>query len=53
MGSGVLGEAINAIRDWSMAAAKQSRGPHAGETFGSLVFNDSVQQQRLPAPSTS
>jgi glutamine synthetase len=50
MGSGVLGEAISAMRAWSMAAAKQSRGPHASETFGSLVFNDTVQQQRLPAP---
>src|ERR1700758_1648048 len=49
MGSGVLGEAISAIRDWSLAEVKQSRGPHASETFGSLVFNDQVQQQRLPA----
>jgi len=49
MGSGVLGEAISAIRDWSLAEAKQPRGPHASETFGSLVFNDHVQQQRLPA----
>ncbi len=48
MGSGVLGEAISAIRDWSLAEAKQPRGPHASETFGSLVFNDHVQQQRLP-----
>ena len=48
MGSGVLGEAISAIRDWSLTEAKQPRGPHASETFGSLVFNDHVQQQRLP-----
>jgi glutamine synthetase len=48
MGSGVLGEAISAIREWSLAEAKQPRGPHASETFGSLVFNDAVQQQRLP-----
>ena len=48
MGSGVLGGAISAIRDWSQAEAKQPRGPHASETFGSLVFNDLVQQQRLP-----
>ncbi len=50
MGSGVLGEAISAIRDWSAAGEKQPLGPHASETFGSLVFNDHVQQQRLPAP---
>src|SRR5207244_3495789 len=49
MGSAVLGEAISAIRDWSVTDAKQPRGPHATETFGSLVFNDSVQQQRLPS----
>jgi glutamine synthetase len=48
MGSAVLGEAINAIRDWSLTESKQPRGPHASETFGSLVFNDAVQQQRLP-----
>jgi glutamine synthetase len=49
MGSGVLEGAITAIRGWSEAEAKQPRGPHASETFGSLVFNDLVQQQRLPA----
>jgi glutamine synthetase len=47
MGSTALIEAIGAIRDWSMAGAKQPTGPHASETFGSLVFNDHVQQQRL------
>jgi glutamine synthetase len=49
MGSAVLGEAISAIRDWSVTEAKQSRGPHATETFGSLVFNDQTQQARLPS----
>jgi glutamine synthetase len=49
MGSAVLGEAISAIRDWSVTEAKASRGPHATETFGSLVFGDRAQQQRLPA----
>src|SRR5437868_10344786 len=49
MSAGVLGEAISAIRDWSASQATKPRGPHAGETFGSLVFNDQVQQQRLPA----
>jgi glutamine synthetase len=49
MGSAVLGEAINAIRDWSMNNPKGATGgPHATETFGSLVFNDTVQQARLP-----
>jgi glutamine synthetase len=48
MSSGVLEGAISAIRDWSVSEAKQARGPHASETFGSLVFNDQVQQQRLP-----
>jgi glutamine synthetase len=47
MGSAVLGEAIGAIRDWSVAETKEARG--ARETaFGSLVFNDEVQQTRLP-----
>ncbi len=49
MGSAVLGEAIHAIRDWSISDGKESPGPHAFEMFGSLVFNDQVQQQRLPA----
>src|SRR3954469_24663296 len=49
MGSAVLGEAISAIRDWSVKAPRGATGgPHAAETFGSLVFNDSVQQARLP-----
>src|SRR5207249_732271 len=50
MGSAVLGEAISAIRDWSVKEANESRGPHATETFGSLVFNDEAQQKRLPTP---
>ena len=50
MGSAVLGEAISAIRDWSMMQEGGPRGPHAAEVFGSLVFNDEVQQTRLPAP---
>src|SRR4249919_188993 len=50
MGSAILGEAISAIRDWSVAEAKGTRGPRAAEAFGSLVFNDEVQQTRLPKP---
>jgi glutamine synthetase len=50
MGSAVLGEAISAIRDWSVTEAKEPRGPRSNEAFGSLVFNDEVQQARLPKP---
>ena len=50
MGSAVLGEAISAIRDWSVTEAKEGRAPRATEAFGSLVFNDAVQQTRLPKP---
>jgi len=50
MGSAVLGDAISAIRDWSVTNSKESR--EARETaFGSLVFNDEVQQARLPKPT--
>ena len=50
MSSGVLREAISAIRDWSVTEGKEPRGAHAAEAFGSLVFNDEVQQKRLPTP---
>jgi glutamine synthetase len=50
MGSRVLGEAISAIRDWSDTEAKEPRNGRASEGFGSLVFNDEVQQTRLPKP---
>src|SRR5438067_1405232 len=50
MGSAVLGEAISSIRDWSVTEAKEPRSPRATEAFGSLVFNDEVQQTRLPKP---
>src|SRR5438093_12625107 len=50
MGSTVLGEAISAIRDWSVTEAKEPRAARAMEAFGSLVFNDEVQQTRLPKP---
>jgi glutamine synthetase len=48
MGSAVLGEAISAIRDWSVATEKEPATGRAGEAFGSLVFNDAEQQKRLP-----
>src|SRR5262252_1482526 len=48
MGSAVLSEAISAIRNWSVTDLKEKRDSRATETFGSLVFNDEVQQKRLP-----
>ena len=53
MGSAVLGEAIGAIRDWSMTKGKKGKAPASLPTngsngFGSLVFGDSEQQKRLP-----
>ena len=48
MGSSVLGNAISAIRDWSISEATSISGSQAAEAFGSLVFNDEVQQTRLP-----
>jgi len=54
MGSAVLGDAIGAIRDWSVSASKETRATNAAGAngsnggFGSLVFNDEVQQARLP-----
>src|SRR5437867_2427103 len=50
MGSAVLTEAIGAIRDWSVTETRETRMVRATETFGSLVFNDAVQQARLPKP---
>ena len=50
MGSRVLGDAIGSIRDWSVTEAKEPRAARATEAFGSLVFNDEVQQTRLPKP---
>ena len=47
MGSAVLGEAISAIRAWSVANGSK-RAATAAEGFGSLVFNDAVQEKRLP-----
>ncbi len=48
MGSAVLGEAISAIRDWSVTDGKEKRGARETGAFGSLVFNDDAQQTRLP-----
>ena len=49
MGSAALTEAIKSIRDWSMTEGRPSVSPSkAAEGFGSLVFSDKVQQERLP-----
>src|SRR5213083_2087239 len=50
MGSAVLTEAISAIRDWSVTETRETRVVRPTESFGSLVFNDVVQQTRLPKP---
>ena len=52
MSSAVLGDAIGAIRDWSMAKGKKTKRPAdttgAAAGFGSLVFGETEQQKRLP-----
>jgi glutamine synthetase len=48
MGSAVLGDAISAIRDWSVSRDAPANGVKATDAFGSLVFGDSVQEKRLP-----
>ena len=50
MGSAILGQAISAIREWSVTEGKQARAPRPSEGFGSLVFNEEVQLARLPKP---
>jgi len=51
MGSAVVDEAIGTIRDRSIGETETGEAgvPRAAETFGCLVFNDEVQQARLPA----
>lgn len=49
MGSNALSDAIAGIRSWSMGQGRELKPPsQVSEIFGSLVFNDSVQQARLP-----
>ncbi|MEZ5417637.1 MAG: glutamine synthetase III [Vicinamibacterales bacterium] len=51
MGSNALSDAIAGIRSWSMGQGRELTPPsQVSEVFGSLVFNDSVQQARLPKP---
>src|SRR5262245_18839591 len=49
MGSSALGQAIDGIRTWAMNHGRHLAQPaHVGEIFGSRVFNEKVQQARLP-----
>jgi glutamine synthetase len=49
MGSAALGDAIKSIRDWSMTEGRHARQPtRVSDVFGSLVFNEQIQQARLP-----
>ena len=48
MGSAALAEAAKSIRDWSLAnGAHTPPAVKAAEVFGSLAFNDKLQQERL------
>jgi glutamine synthetase len=48
MGSGALAEATKSIRDWSLAnGAHTQPAVKATDVFGSLAFNDKLQQERL------
>ncbi len=52
MGSAALSEAAKSIRDWSVTEGRTATLPaNAAEAFGSLVFNDKVQSERLPKPA--
>ena len=50
MGSAALGDAIKSIRDWSLTGGRAAlTSPSSiADLFGSLVFNDKVQEARLP-----
>jgi len=50
MGSAILAEAIQTIRDFSMSKGQEPNTARVGDGFGSLVFHDGVQQKRLPTP---
>jgi glutamine synthetase len=52
MGSAALSEAVKSIREWSLTDRTSSTpAVKAADAFGSLVFNDKVQQERLPKPA--
>ena len=51
MGSAALSEAAKSIRDWSINEGRAANVPSKSvEAYASLVFNDKVQQERLPKP---
>jgi len=51
MGSAALGEAIKGIRNWAMNEGRVVQTPaNVKDVFGARVFNDKVQQARLPKP---
>ena len=51
MGSAALGEAIKGIRTWAMHEGRTIKTPaQVKDIFGERVFNDKVQQARLPKP---
>jgi glutamine synthetase len=51
MGSAALSEAAKSIRDWSTNEGRAAAVPSKSvEAYASLVFNDKVQQERLPKP---
>src|SRR5688500_12096913 len=52
MGSAALSEAAKSIRDWSLNdRTSTTPAVRAADVFGSLVFNDKLQQERLPKPA--
>ena len=52
MGSVALSEAARSIREWSINEGRNATNiPNATELYGSLVFNDKLQQERLPKPA--
>ena len=52
MGSAALFEAAKSIRDWSINADRVTQKPvNAADIFATRVFNDKIQQERLPKPA--
>ncbi|MGE3579214.1 MAG: glutamine synthetase III, partial [Vicinamibacterales bacterium] len=53
MGSAALADAVKNIRDWSLTAGRAAltTPTNVAELYGSLVFNDKVQEARLPKPA--
>jgi glutamine synthetase len=52
MGSAALAEAAKSIRDWSLNdRTSTTPAVRAADVFGSLVFNDKLQQERLSKPA--